>query len=196
MGVAEIGASMKRESSLARVLVAYATIEGQTSKIAHRIADQIGRHGHQIVLVDVHEAEARGVADEFDAAVIAGSIHMGQHDKELTAFVRRHQTRLSEAPSAFVSVSLAAGRPKYLQEVAGWAKDFYRDSGWTADVEHHAAGALRDRRLGFFKKLMLHRFMQKEGVKLDPSGDTEFTEWTKLEVFIEGFLAKAGLADA
>lgn len=182
---------------MARILVAYATSEGQTGKIAHRIADQIGRHGHQVTLVDVHEGAARSVVDEFDAAVLAGSVHAGRHDTALIAFAHHHQPRLTEAPSAFVSVSLAASsdRPEDQKGVRGWAETFYKNSGWTPDITHFAAGALYDSRLGFFKRIILHWIMRKQGVALDPSGETEFTDWKKLEAFVEEFLVKAGMGE-
>lgn len=182
---------------MARILVAYATSEGQTEKIAHRIADWMGRHGHQVVLTDVREPDARSVTDRFDAAVIAGSVHYSRHDKVLTDFVHRHQPRLTEAPSAFISVSLAASsdKPKDQAGVRRWAKDFYDKSGWTPDAEYCAAGAIRDSRLGFFKRMLVHWILRKEDITLDPSGDTEFTDWAKLDAFVEAFLAKAGVGE-
>lgn len=180
---------------MARILVAYATSEGQSEKIAHRIAEIAGRHGHQVVLADVREPGARSVTDDFDAALLAGSIHYGRYGAPLKTFIRRHQGRLASAPSAFVSVSLAAGsdKPEDRAELTRMAEAFYAKTGWSPDATHHAAGALRDSRLGFFSRLLMHWIMKKQGVALDPSGDTEFTDWAALEDFVQGFLARAGL---
>lgn len=180
---------------MARILVAYASSEGQTERIAHRIAEIAGRHGHQMVLADVREPAAGSVTDDFDAALVAGPIHYGRYDRALKKFLRRHQRRLTSAPSAFVSVSLAAGSeaPEDRAELTRLAEGFFARTGWSPDATHHAAGALRDSRLGFFKRILMHWIMRRQGVALDPSGDTEFTDWAALQAFVEDFLAKAAL---
>ena len=39
-----------------------------------------------------------------DAVVVAGSVHRGAHQHELSEFVTRHRRVLQDMPSAFVSV--------------------------------------------------------------------------------------------
>lgn len=178
-----------------RLLIAFESEEGQTAKIAHHLADLAGQKGLHVDLVDVREASSHWVPDEFDSAIIAGSVHRGRHGAALKDFVRRHLLRLDETPTAFISVSLAAGARKQseLDEVRRWAEAFCASAGWTPDAVHCAAGAMRDSRLGFCKRLVLHNILKREGVELDPSGDTEFTDWKKLDDFAERFLETVGV---
>ena len=65
-----------------KVLIAYATTEGQTRKIAEKIAIQVRELGNAAELVDV-DRERHGVnVDDFNAVIVAASVH--QHDHRTT----------------------------------------------------------------------------------------------------------------
>jgi menaquinone-dependent protoporphyrinogen oxidase len=58
------------------LLIAYATTDGQTRKIARFAADRLVTGAHSVELVNVEDAEGLDLA-RFDAAVLAGSLHAG-----------------------------------------------------------------------------------------------------------------------
>ncbi len=62
---------------MARVLVAYTSKEGHTEHIAHHVARKLEdlRQVTRLINLTLHEGEAG--ADDYDASIIAGSIHRG-----------------------------------------------------------------------------------------------------------------------
>lgn len=172
-------------------LVVYATTEGQTRKIADRIVERLRACGGQVTLVDARAAATLELGT-FDAAVLAASLHLGRHQKEMVDFIRLQRARLERVPTAFVSVSLsAAGTGEDLAAAELAVEDLFDELGWEATSVHLAAGAVHDSRLGFLKRLVIHRILREKGVEPDPSGDTEFTDWTALDFFADTFCRRA-----
>src|SRR5690606_9112113 len=91
-----------------RFLIAYASREGQTDKIAHHIAHRLENDGALIRLIDLKARETEAGADDYDAMIIAGSVHVGRFDPALSSFVMRHGEALRRCPSAFLPVRLSA----------------------------------------------------------------------------------------
>jgi phytoene dehydrogenase-like protein len=77
--------------SSGRTLVLYATREGQTRRIAERIAGALRLRGHE---PDVRDArtDAPTSLSGYRGAVLAASVHRGEHEPEMIAFVRRHRS--------------------------------------------------------------------------------------------------------
>jgi menaquinone-dependent protoporphyrinogen oxidase len=61
------------------ILVAYATTEGHTRKVAEFIAERLRIRGHRVDLVDVAGATALDVTAAYQAAFIGGSVHQHRH---------------------------------------------------------------------------------------------------------------------
>ena len=174
---------------MARFLVAFASSEGQTEKIAHHVARRLEDAGHVTRLVDLKAGETEAGADDYDAAVLAGSMHRSKHDQALTAFIMRHTPTLHRVPTAFLSVSLTAATQdekerRALDEVV---HAFLHDVGWQPDRVEFVAGAVHDRELGPLERLALHAIVDAHGVTRHPSGNTELTDWEKLDAFVTAF---------
>lgn len=175
-----------------RILILYATVEGQTRKIARTIADQLERGGHVVTLV---EASQLGYVDPGwgDAAILCAPVHIGHYPTPLVHFATNWKDVLNSTPSAFVSVSLAAASddPDERAEAAEFPKKLFVASGWQPAFVHDCAGALRYTEYDFFKQWMMKRIAAKEGGPTDTAKDHEFTDWKALAKFIDGFVAEA-----
>ena len=67
------------------ILIAYATTDGQTRKIARFAADRLAGQGHAVELLNV--ADAKGLdLSRFRAAILAGAPHVGGYHKAPAAF--------------------------------------------------------------------------------------------------------------
>ena len=174
---------------MAPILVAYTTEEGQTQKICDRIGEKLKAADRRVIIHDIR-ADA-SVPGDLSAVVVAGSVHMGTHADDLRTFLHVHHQQLSAIPAAFVSVSLQAGSPDAADRdvMRALAEEFLKETEFSPLFLHVAGGAVHDRRLGFFKRFVLHRILARKGVELDPSGDTEFTDWPALDRFIDHFCA-------
>lgn len=172
-----------------RYLIAYASREGQTEKIAHRVAHCLEGDGALVRLIDLKAHETEAGADDCDAMIITGSVHVGRFDPELSAFIMRHCEALRRCPSTFLPVSLSAASHEESERSAidEIAQRFVAEHGWTPDVLFHVAGAVHDRQVSPIERVILHAIVDSKGVERHPSGDTELTDWDGLEQFIRDF---------
>lgn len=174
-----------------RILVAYASREGQTEKIAHHIARRIEDAGLAVRLVNLMQGPTEAGSDDCDAAILAASVHRGRHDQELSAFIMRHAPALRAVPTAFVCVSLSAAsvNPHDRSAMDELVQSFFYDVGWYPDHVEHVAGAVRDKQLSLLERYAVHTVMYQKDIPSHPSGDTELTNWAAVDVFVDRFVA-------
>jgi menaquinone-dependent protoporphyrinogen oxidase len=163
--------------------VFFATTDGQTRRIAERFAAHARTLGIDSQAIEV----ASGEAERFSwapvrAVVVAASVHVGAHQDEAEAFVRRNLVELNARPSMFVSVSLAiasklAGEADAARAIA---RKFPDQLGWKPDHVVCVAGRLAYTRYGVVKRFMLRRIAAKEGGPVDTSRDHELTDWDQV----------------
>lgn len=173
-----------------RILICYGTTEGQTRKIAEFVADIVKKHGHEAALFDAIEV-GEVEASRCQAAILAGSVHIGRYQTALVHRIRRWHERLNAIPSAFISVSLAAAGddPHEHAEIDEIAQKMFNDTGWHPARTLHAAGALRFTQYDFFKRWAMRLIALQRREKIDTHVDTEYTDWPAVTRFVEDFLA-------
>jgi menaquinone-dependent protoporphyrinogen oxidase len=164
--------------------VFYATTEGQTRRIAERIAERIRMHGLDSRAIDVTSQEARTIDwSRLRGAALGASLHLQKHQAVATAFARRHRDVLGAVPSLFFSVSLAA-HSSDVDEVASArriAERFAVDTGWEPSRIACIAGRLAYTEYNFFVRLVMRRIALKEGGSGDTSRDHEYTDWLQVQ---------------
>lgn len=174
------------------VLVGYATVEGQSRKIAETVAAEIEAGGDRALLFDI------GLGGEYavghpEAAILCAPIHAARYPAAFVAFVRQEAPWLNSVPSAFVSVTLLirSDLEEEQKEAQHFPEALLAETGWTPAMTHHAAGALRYREYDFFKRWMMARMAAQENAPTDISQDHEFTDWMALSRFVKDFAAAA-----
>lgn len=173
-----------------RILICYASTEGQTRKICRFCADQLVARGDSVEMLPVDEAGEVDLAP-FDAVILAGSIHVKKLQSELADFAAAHAPALNGLPTLFLVVSLAiagddAGDRAELDRIAA---GFAEKAGWTPGQVAHVAGAFRFTEYDFFKSLALRWIAHQKGQQVDPRKDTEYTDWAALAALIRGWPA-------
>ncbi|MCU4751364.1 protoporphyrinogen oxidase [Halobacteria archaeon AArc-curdl1] len=167
-------------------LVLYGTGEGQTSKIATRIADVIDNRGHDVRLVDAGDVPAALSIDDFEAVIVGASIHAGAHQSSVREFVVDHREVLERKPTAFFQVSLSSADESGEPKAAEYVEAFLEETDWNPDRIGLFGGALRYSKYGFLKRLMMKQIAKRavsEMPKADAAGDIEFTDWNEVEAF-------------
>ncbi|WP_340099850.1 flavodoxin domain-containing protein [Salinibaculum salinum] len=175
---------------MATILIAYGTGEGQTAKVAERIAETLRDRGHDVTAVDVSTDSSPSVADS-DAVLVGGSIHVGKHQQSVLRFVREHRDDLVSRPTGFSQVSLSsvADDEQRRAEAAGYVESFIEETGWHPDRIGLFGGALRYSEYGFLKRLLMKRIAKGATGDTDTSRDYEYTDWVEVEQFSNDFAA-------
>lgn len=171
--------------------IIYASHEGQTQKVAHHVARQLENLGHTARLVNVGDEDPDALLGSFDAVVVAGDLDSAERASALGEFVKGHKDALRAAPSALLSVTLSAGAPDRESQAAAQAdlETFEDYCGWRPNRAIKVGGAVHDRYYGLPRRLFLHVWMNLKGIRPDPSGHTELTDWPALEAFVKDFAA-------
>lgn len=185
------------------LLIAYATTDGQTRKIARFAADRLAGQGHAVELLNVEDAEGLDLS-RFDGAILAGSLHAGGYQKTLARFARDAAVELALMPTIFLAVSLsAAGNdPEDWAGLRRCLAEFEADTGWTPGRVEHVAGAFRFSEYDFFRAWAMRRIADQKGEAVEPGKDREYTDWAALILTLDAWVAeltprvKAGAASA
>jgi menaquinone-dependent protoporphyrinogen oxidase len=179
------------------VPVFYASTEGQTRRIAERIADRLRGRGLTAEAIDV----AGPRASTFDwegarGAILGASLHIGRHQRAARRFVVANLARLNAVPSVFFSVSMAAAskNPVEVESARKIANDFPTAAGWRPDAVESVAGRLAYTQYGFITRWLMKRVARKEGGATDTSRDWEYTDWDAVDRFADAFAARVGEA--
>ena len=171
------------------ILILYGSIEGQTQKIAERIAEVLRSKGQQVTTESGKQLPADFSPDPYDAAIIGGAIHIGKYPKYLKNFVTNHRDWLNTVPSAFYTVCLAvhSQRAESKQEALQYGPDFLAQTGWQPKLSATFAGAVRYTQYNFITRFIMKRISKKEGGSTDTSRDHEYTDWEAVERFADEF---------
>lgn len=162
------------------ILIFYASNHGQTEKIVHRVADCFPEN--TVELVNVKEARSVSAGD-FEAVIVAASVHAGHHQRKIVDWVKRNRDELTARPNAFLSVSLSAadedeeGRESEAKAI----KDFTDETGWIPARSEPIAGALQYREYDAFTRLFMKLLMKRTDKPFDTSRDYDYTDWEALD---------------
>ncbi len=175
---------------MAAVLVVYATRDGQTRKIAERIANVLRVRRHVVELLDAARAPRDVDLSRFQAVFIGSSVHAGGYLRPVVRFVQSHRAQLERLPTLFFSVGLAIlskindGRAQTMRLV----DRLVAETGWRPRRIELVAGALPYTRYNFLIRFMMRRIVKTEGGDTDTSRDYEYTDWAAVHRFAAEFV--------
>ncbi len=195
---------------MSRVLVAYATREGQTHEIADHVAARLRARGAEVDVVDVKSPPTAPDRAGYAHVVLAASLHLGKHEREMLAFIAANKAWLDATPTSLLSVSMseagAEDPARTPEQRAKAAADVKRTiDELLAETKLHpgrvkpVAGALKYREYGWLIRFVMKRISKAEGGPTDTSRDYEMTDWGSLDRFadeIASSLAAPPHADA
>ncbi|MFW6437114.1 MAG: flavodoxin domain-containing protein [Halococcoides sp.] len=181
MGSRSVDVYLER-SLMAAIAICFATVEGQTERIACRMAGQFEARGHDPTVVNVDRPPEGFDPAAFEFVIVAASVHFGDHSAAAQSFVAEHLAALQAVPSAFVSVSLAAAEsdPESQATAEEYLETFLDDVGWTPDRAVSVAGSLRYPEYRLPKRLLMRFKLGREGKPTDTSREYEATDWAAL----------------
>jgi len=162
------------------ILILFASNHGQTEKIVHRIVDCFPED--TVALVNAKDGHSVAAGD-FDAVIVAASVHAGHHQRKIVDWVKHNRDELSARPNAFLSVSLSAADEdeEGRESEAKMIRDFTEETGWTPARSEPIAGALKYREYDAFTRLFMKLLMKHSDKPFDTSKDYDYTDWEALD---------------
>lgn len=167
---------------MARILLLFHGVYGQTRKICERLQTELGALGHQAEVVPLPGATAS--AGDFDAIVIGASIRNGKHNPVVLDFVHRNRELLESKPSGFFSVNLVARKPaKNTPQTNPYVKAFVARSPWKPALLGVFGGNLDYQRYRWSDRHIIRFIMTLTGGPTDLSTNVEYTDWDEVRRF-------------
>ncbi|WP_323771282.1 flavodoxin domain-containing protein [Antarctobacter sp.] len=175
-----------------KLLIAYASTEGQTRKIARFVADRLVDAGHSVELLPVSAAQDIDPA-HFDRVILAASVHVGHYQSEMSEFAATQARALLARPVLFLSVSLAAAGhdAEDWRALDGIVKDFADATGWQPGQVAQVAGAYKPSEYDIFRRFVMRRIVAAKDPDADLDVDHEYTDWDALGALVDEWTSKA-----
>jgi menaquinone-dependent protoporphyrinogen oxidase len=168
---------------MARLLLAYSTVDGQTLLISQRLVQLFEQMGHSTELAEI-TPEAAPDPTACDQIIVGASIRYGKHRPEVYRFIENHRALLEQKPSAFFSVNVVARKPgKNTPETNPYIRTFRRTTSWVPGVIAVFAGKIDYQRYGCFDRLVIRLIMWLTHGPTEPTACVEFTDWQAVERF-------------
>ncbi len=174
-----------------KLLIIYGTTEGQTAKIVQYIEKRAIDSGWEVTAYNAIEFPPS--PHGFDLVILAGSVHMEKYQTASVHYATEHAQTLDKRMNAFVSVSMAAAHlsDENKVEVQKWVDAFIEQTGWTPNTVKHTAGALKYVEYNWLKKIVMREIARSTGNSTDTSQDHEYTDWNRLDEFIDQLLQES-----
>ena len=170
--------------ALAKLGVLYESRDGQTEKIARRMAEAVKELVGEVQVADIRNLRAGFDLGEFDAVILGAPVYYSRHTGGMKAFIRNHRELLSQRPSFFFSVSLNANdESKKRSDVEKCVTKFLAKTGWTPKATATLAGAILYRDYNWFTRFIMKCIGASHGGHTDTSRNHEYTQWDLVEKF-------------
>jgi len=173
---------------MSRILLLYATREGQTAKIAERLAFHLGDAG---ATVDLHNAADMRIThgldlSRYDQLVFGASMHAGGLEREMVRFINARSDDIERLPHSLFVVLLSAANRDPVQRTGtledARTKIVSQLTVTFEDVEM-IAGALTYSRYSRPVKWLMKRIAREAGGDTDTSRDYEYTDWNQVAAY-------------
>jgi len=190
------------------LLIVYATREGHTHLIASHIGEALVERGLLCEVRDARTMEGRKLDASFYAgAILAASVHLGRHEKEMVHFLQRNREALDQLPTAFLSVSMSAAvaqdearpaedRAEVTRALAKTADALFEETGWHPARVQFVAGALMYTKYNVIVRWVMKRIARAEGTSTDTAHDHVYTDWEGVDRFVDEFLRTIHASEA
>ncbi len=167
---------------MTKILLTYHSYDGQTAKIADRIALRLRSDGAEVDDIDVAHAPPPA---RYDVVVVGDSIRFQRHSRPLLRYLRRHQLALASVPVALFQVSMMSARSDaaHAAQVEQLASQVSAKTEVQPQVIAAFAGALRYTSYGWVTRRIMRSIARREGNATDTTCDHEYTDWSHVDRF-------------
>ncbi|MDV7186586.1 menaquinone-dependent protoporphyrinogen IX dehydrogenase [Lutibacter sp. TH_r2] len=160
----------------------FATVDGQTIKIAARIKDVYNKNNQPLEVINIEDFN--GNIDDFDTLIIGSSIRYGVHNEVIIKLIEKNKPKLDTIKTAFFSVNLVARKPeKNTPETNPYVVKFFKKINWNPTLKEVFAGMLDYKKYGIFDRTMIQFIMWITKGPTDKNVKIEYTNWEQVDEF-------------
>lgn len=169
------------------VSIVYATVEGQTGKIARFLTEKASDLGHDVTLVDVDDPSEISLANS-DAVILGASVHQRRHPRTFEAFLMAQNDELAQKKTLLFSVSLNAAFAEGLEEAQEYVTEMKMRTKFEPDSTLLVPGAVRLGEYDYFALQVVRHVVLRDRDYDVQEGTHEFTDWDVLANRVDQFL--------
>ena len=170
------------------VLIVFATVEGQSRKIADFAANIARGAGLSVSLLDTSNTPEDISFDGVDEVILAAPVHERRHPAGFELFLSTQKEELAKRRTCMLSVSLSAAFPAGMEEAEDYLVEMKMRTGLTPDVEMLVAGAVHSLSYDYYESQVLRHIVLRDRDFDSRKGDREFTDWDALRTALTDFL--------
>jgi menaquinone-dependent protoporphyrinogen oxidase len=177
-----IGTAMENKGAMR---LFYATRDGQSRRIAVRIADRLAERGIGATPQDLAQAlPAAGDLAKASLIVVVAAVRYGRHLPEADRFLAGYRNLASPAPLILASVNLTARKPaKSTAETNPYLRKLIVRHQLAPVLATAVAGRLDYRRYRWLDRQIIRFIMMLTSGPTDPDTCIEYTSWPAVDEF-------------
>ncbi len=176
------------------MLLCYATHDGQSRRIAERIAGCLAETGIKTQLTDLAAAVQTPLeGNSLEPVVLVAAVRYGKHLPQAERFLARYRALPTQPPLVLLSVNLTARKPgKTTPESNPYLRKTIRRHRLRPAIAGAIAGRLDYPSYRWFDRLAIRFIMLLTGGPTDPTVRVEYTAWNEVDAMarrIAGLMA-------
>ncbi len=181
---------------MSRFLIAYESRHGQTEKIANFIGERLILAGHSYDLIMLNKLSHDTNPRYYQGVIVGAPIYARKVSSKVKRWLLKNREAIQQKPSAFFSVCLGVlqEQPEVQLDEVQIVRGFLKSCGWNPQIVSIFAGALTYSKYNWVLKLLMRYISRKAGVMTSTSADYEYTDWIKVDEFVQQFLRNASSA--
>lgn len=170
------------------VLIVYATIEGQSGKIAQFVKTHLEGTGQTVRCFDTDDLLADVEFEGVSHVIVTAPVHERRHPPSFELFINASSDALEARPTLLLSVSLNAAFEDGLGEAQDYVDEMALRTGFRPTQTALIAGAVKSGSYDYFATQVVRHVLLADR-PFDPSeGDREFTDWESLKADVARFV--------
>ncbi|HEX6244280.1 MAG TPA: flavodoxin domain-containing protein [Polyangiales bacterium] len=187
-----------------KILVLYATREGQSLKVAEHVTQRLRARGLNVRQVEARQHKDSFMLSDYEAVLMVAPVYASFHPRELVRFASLHRELLATMPARLLSLSLSqagvelpSASPEQRARSGAGVREvtdrFCKATGFDPRRVVPVAGCLAYSKYGFLKRQLMRYIARKAGGSTDTSRDHEYTNFANVDaalaVFCDEFAA-------
>ncbi len=186
--------AMSQPPTPQQIAVLYGTNEGQTAHVAQMMSEVLDADGHTVFTAHIKRLPPSFDALAYDLVLIGASLHEGQYQDYVVAFLTAHAQALTRVPSALFTLCLSAAStdPEKRAALQHTEDALLAATDWQPRHTARFGGALRYSQFGFLERRLVRSKIQRAGhASTNIDRDYDYTDWDAVADFARSMVVLA-----